>query len=94
LQLLTPVLDCLRHEKIFISAVLHRSPEDPTSVLLHEVWADRDDLINVPMGRKHRSAYEARLPDRLRAPRRAEVWQRLRADAAVLAKHPSNLNLR
>src|ERR1700754_1209947 len=29
LQLLAPVLDDMRHEPTFISAVLHRSPEDP-----------------------------------------------------------------
>jgi quinol monooxygenase YgiN len=96
LQLLTPVLDCMRHENTFISAVLHRSPDDATIFMLYEVWADRDDLINVQMKREYRSAYEARLADLLREPRRAEVWQRLRADATFFARpqHHQNLNLR
>ena len=86
LQLLTPVLDAMRHEPTFISAVLHRSPEDPSSFMLYEVWADRDDLVNVQMKREYRAAYEARLPGLLREPRRAVIWQRLREDFTFFAK--------
>ena len=80
LALLTPVLDAMRHETTFVSAALHRNPNDPTSFMLYEVWADRDDLVNVQMKRDYRATYEARLPDLLREPRRAEIWDRLRAD--------------
>jgi quinol monooxygenase YgiN len=31
LRLLTPVLDAMRHEPTFVTAALHRSPDDPTS---------------------------------------------------------------
>jgi quinol monooxygenase YgiN len=86
LQLLSPVLDAMRHEPTFISAVLHRSPEDPNNFMLYEVWADRDDLVNVQMKREYRAAYEARLPDLLREPRRAVTWERLRGDFSFFAK--------
>jgi quinol monooxygenase YgiN len=85
LRLLTPVLDAMRHEPTFVSAALHRSPDEPASFMLYEVWADRDDLINVQMKREYRRAYEARLPDLLRQPRRAEVWRRMRADFTFFA---------
>ena len=85
LALLTPVLDAMRHETTFISAALHRSPDDPTSFMLYEVWADLDDLVNVQIKRDYRTTYEARLPDLLREPRRAEIWDRLRADFTFFA---------
>jgi quinol monooxygenase YgiN len=85
LRLLSPVLDAMRHESTFISAVLHRSPEDPCSFMLYEIWADRDDLVNVQMKRDYRAAYEARLPELLREPRRAVIWERLRSDFAFFA---------
>ena len=85
LALLTPVLNAMRHETTFVSAALHRSPDDPASFMLYEVWADRDDLVNVQMKRDYRAAYEARLPDFLREPRRAEIWDRLRADFTFFA---------
>ena len=41
------------------------------------------------MKRAHRSAYEARLPELLREPRRAEVWRPLRGDFAFFTEgHP------
>jgi quinol monooxygenase YgiN len=86
LALLTPVLDAMRHETTFVSAGLHRSPDDPTSFMLCEVWADRNDLVNVQMKRDYRTTYEARLPDLLREPRRAEIWDGLRADFTFFAR--------
>ena len=80
LRLLAPVLDAMRHEATFVNAALHQDPEDPTRFMLYETWADRDDLVEVQMRREYRSAYEARLPEILREPRRAEVWRRLRGD--------------
>jgi quinol monooxygenase YgiN len=86
LSLLTPVLDAMRHETTFVTAALHRSPDDLTSFMLYEVWADRDDLVNVQMKRDYRATYEARLPDLLRESRRAEIWDRLRADFTFFAR--------
>ena len=85
LRLLTPVLDAMRHEPTFINAALHRDPEDPTRFMLCETWADRTDLVEVQMKRPYRSAYGARLPELLREPRRAELWQPLRRDFTFFA---------
>lgn len=80
LGLLRPVLDAMRHEPNFVNAVLHRDPDDPARFMLYETWADLDDVVSVQMKRPYRAAYEARLPDLLKAPRRAEVWRPMRAD--------------
>jgi quinol monooxygenase YgiN len=86
LTFLTPVLDAMRHETTFISAALHPSPDDPTSFMLYEVWAGRDDLMNVQMKRDYRTTDEARHPDLLHEPRRAEIWDGLRADFTFFAR--------
>ncbi|MBK1660785.1 antibiotic biosynthesis monooxygenase [Paracraurococcus ruber] len=80
LRLLHPVLDAMRAEPGFVSAALHRDPADPARFLLHEIWADRQDLVEVQMRRPYRAEYEAQLPALLRRPRAAEVWAPLRAD--------------
>ncbi|WP_431856294.1 putative quinol monooxygenase [Azospirillum sp.] len=85
LALLTPVLDAMRHEATFVNAVLHRDPADPARFMLYETWTDVDDVVTVQMKRDYRRAYEARLPDLLREPRQAQVWQPLRSDAAPVS---------
>ncbi|MCC7272613.1 MAG: antibiotic biosynthesis monooxygenase [Alphaproteobacteria bacterium] len=86
LALLTPVLDAMRHETTFVNAVLHQDPDDATRFMLYETWADRDDLQWVQIHRGYRRAYEDRLPDLLREPRRVEIWQCRRADFVFLAR--------
>lgn len=83
LDLLTPVLDAMRHEPSFINAVLHRSPDDPTLFMLYETWADRDELVEVQIPRAYRQAYIAALPDVLRQERGVTVWQPMRGDFAT-----------
>jgi quinol monooxygenase YgiN len=85
LRLLSPVLDAMRHEPTFINAVLHRDPEDSTRFMLYETWADLEELQAVQMKRRYRRDYEARLPQLLREPRRAEIWQPLRGDITTVA---------
>jgi quinol monooxygenase YgiN len=80
LGLLGPVLDAMRHEPTFVDAVLHRDPDDPARFMIYETWADLDDVASVQMRRAYRAAYEARLPDLLREPRRVGVWRPMRAD--------------
>jgi quinol monooxygenase YgiN len=80
LELLTPVLDAMRREPTFVTASLHRDPAEPSRFLLHEVWADRADLVEVQAKRAYRDAYWARLPDLLAAPREVQEWQPLRTD--------------
>ena len=85
LRLLAPGLDAMRHEASFINAALHQDPDDPTRFMLYETWADRTELVEVQMKRPYRSAYEARLPELLHEPRRAEAWRPLQGDFAFFA---------
>lgn len=84
LALLGPVLDAMRHEPSFIDAALNRDPEDPSRFMLHETWADRDELVEVQMKRPYRDAYWAGLDDLLAAPREVQVWRPMRRDAGRL----------
>lgn len=85
LDLLTPVLDAMRHEPTFINAVLHQDPEDPSRFMLYETWADLDDVVQVQMHRDYRKAYWERLPDLLREPRQIQTWTPMRRDFTFFA---------
>ena len=86
LDLLTPVLDAMRHETTFINAVLHQDPEDPTRFMLYETWADLDDVVQVQLGRDYRKAYWDRLPSLLREPRQIQTWKPMRQDFTFFAE--------
>jgi quinol monooxygenase YgiN len=86
LDLLTPVLDAMRHEATFVNAVLHRDRDDPTRFMIYETWSDLNDVAEVQVKRDYRRAYEARLPELLREPRKIEFWQPLRGDFAFLSR--------
>ncbi|BCM87066.1 putative quinol monooxygenase [Methylobacterium indicum] len=75
LDLLTAVMDAMRHEATYRAATLHADPDDPTRFLLHEIWADHDDVVNVQLHRPYRRAWHAALPELLREERRIEVWR-------------------
>lgn len=85
-DLLTPVLDAMRHEATFINAALHQDPEDPSRFMLYETWADLDDVVQVQMHRDYRKAYWDRLPDLLREPRRVQTWMPMRRDFTFFAR--------
>ncbi len=84
-DLVTPVLDAMRHEKTFVNTVLNQDPEDPTRFMLYETWADKEDFLEIQMHRDYRKAYEARLPEILRTPRTMTYWRPLREDFAFFA---------
>ena len=85
LRLLTPVLNAMRHEASFVSAVLHQDREDPTRFMIYETWTDLNDVAQVQVKREYRREYEARLPELLREPRRVQFWRPLRGDFTFLA---------
>jgi len=85
LDLLTPVLDAMRHEPTFINAVLHQDPEDPSRFMLYETWADLDDVVQVQMHRDYRKTFWERLPDLLREPRQVQTWKPIRRDFTFFA---------
>ncbi len=90
LNLLAPVLDAMRHEPTFINAVLHQDRDDPARFMIYETWTDLTDVAEVQVKRDYRRAYEARLPDLLREPRKVEFWQPLRGDFTFLARSPGS----
>ncbi len=75
LHLITGVLDAMRHEATYRSAMLHEDPNDSLRFLLHEVWADHDDVVNVQLGRPYRRDWHEALPDLLADDRRIGVWR-------------------
>lgn len=83
LDLLTPVLDAMRHEASFIDAVLHRDPENPLRFMLYETWASMEDVVQVQIQRDYRQAYWNGLPGLLAEDRQVQVWKPLRGDFAV-----------
>jgi quinol monooxygenase YgiN len=82
LDLLGGVLDAMRHEANFENATLHADPADPSRFLLHETWADHQDVLDVQIHRPYRTAWHAALPELLVTPRDISMWQPLRRDVA------------
>ena len=80
LALLNGVLDAMRHEAMFVEAMLHAEPEDANRLMLYETWQDHDDVVNVQIHRPYRQAFHEALPTMLAAPRDISIWRCLRAD--------------
>ncbi|MGV6873800.1 putative quinol monooxygenase [Pseudochelatococcus sp. B33] len=73
LDLLTGVLDRMRHEDTFIDARLSEVTERPNEFVLHETWASREDVINVQLNRPYRRSWHEALPDLLEAEREITI---------------------
>lgn len=80
LVMLNELLDTMRHEENFVNATLHGDPEDPCRFLLHETWADHQDVLDVQLHRPYRQAWHEALPELLAKPREVSIWQSLRVD--------------
>ncbi len=79
LQLLTEVMDTMGREANYRAATLHEDPDDPTRFLLHEVWADHQDVVNVQIHHPYRRAWHQALPELLREDRRIEIWRPIKS---------------
>ncbi|WP_061936016.1 putative quinol monooxygenase [Aureimonas sp. AU22] len=75
LRLLTDVLYAMAHEVNYRGAVLHEDPADPNRFLLHEVWADHDDVVKVQIHRSYRREWHEALRELLDGDRTIEVWR-------------------
>jgi quinol monooxygenase YgiN len=82
LTLLGDVLDAMRHEDMFLNATLHQDPEDEYRFLLHETWADHQDVLDVQLARPYRQAWHEALPELLSEERSISIWKPLRSDLA------------
>ena len=80
LSLLNGVLDAMRHESTFINADFHEDPNDRCHFLLHETWADHQNVIDLQLKRPYRKEWHAALDGLLEAPRDISIWQPLRSD--------------
>lgn len=79
-SLLGEVLDAMRHEENFVAAALSVDPEDEAHFLLHETWADHDDVVSVQLARPYRAAWHAALPKLLETDRIVSIWSPVRSD--------------
>lgn len=73
LELLTGVLDRMRHEETFVDARLARVADTENEFVLHETWTSRDDVVNVQLNRPYRQAWHAALPELLDGEREITV---------------------
>lgn len=78
--LIEGVLDHMREEENFRSAAFSVDPEDDCHFLLHETWADHDDVVNAQLNRPYRQAWHAALPELLEGERKISIWSPLRSD--------------
>ena len=85
LALVAEVNDRMRYEPTFLNTVLSRSDDEPGTIVIHEMWLDRDDFTSVQMKRDYRARYEARLPALLRAERTMRYFEPVRADFAFMS---------
>ena len=83
LALLNGVLDAMRHEPMFVEAMLHADPDDANRLMLYETWQDHEDVVNVQIYRPYRQAFHEALPRMLAAPRDIAIWRCLRVDRAA-----------
>jgi quinol monooxygenase YgiN len=73
------VLDAMSKEPDFINTYLHRDLDDPDTLVLYESWAcSREHFIAHHLKAPYRKAYEARLPEMLKAKRTLEFLNPVR----------------
>ncbi|WP_420992423.1 putative quinol monooxygenase [Cupriavidus sp. 30B13] len=74
------VLDQMSREPDFINTYLHRSVEDPDTLVLYETWACSEAYFkSYHLSRPYRQAYEAALPGLLKAARTLEFLAPVRS---------------
>lgn len=67
------VLADMSHEPDFLECTLHRSQDDPNTLVVYESWScDRAYFLQHHLSRPYRAEYERALPERLAAERRIE----------------------
>src|SRR6266853_6945761 len=59
MALLNDVFEAMKVEETFVSATALRSAEDPDTILLYEIWVDRENFMSVQLKRPYRDRYEA-----------------------------------
>ena len=79
MALLNDVFEAMKVEETFVSATALRRAEDPDTILLYEIWVDRENFMSVQLKRPYRDRYEAGVPDLLRSPRKLSFFEPIRS---------------
>jgi quinol monooxygenase YgiN len=78
--MLTQVAETMAREPDFVNTWIHEDLNDPDTLVLYETWAcSRETFLSTHLARPYRQAYEAALPELLKAPRSIVFLKRLRA---------------
>jgi quinol monooxygenase YgiN len=80
LELLNGVLDVMRDEPMFRSAILYRDPSSEHNFMLYETWESHEDVLSVQLQRPYRQAWHDALPRLLDGARDITIWEPLRSD--------------
>ena len=81
------ILDAMSGEPDFVTTYLNQAPDDPDTFVLYEVWAcSREHFLQHHLGKPYRQAFEAQLPQWLRAERSIEFLDLRRSYHAAPAK--------
>ncbi len=75
LAMLDDLFAAMHSELTFVNATALQSTDNPDTIVLCETWLDVDNFTSVQMKRPYRAAYEARLPEMLREPRRVDFFR-------------------
>ncbi len=75
LALLDDLFAAMHSEPTFVNATALQRTDDPDTIVLCETWLDADNFTTVQMSRPYRAAYESRLPEILREPRRVDFFR-------------------
>lgn len=74
------VLDAMSHEPDFVNTYLHRSADDPDTLVLYETWAcSTEYFINHHLKKDYRADYERKLGALLKADRRIDWLEPIKA---------------
>src|SRR5882672_2430656 len=75
-KMLLEVGEHIAKEPEFVSASVHEDMDDPDTLVIYETWAgSREHLLKHQLGKPYRAAYEAALPEMLKAERRIVCLQ-------------------
>jgi quinol monooxygenase YgiN len=81
-ELVSRVLDDMRHEENFVATTLCRDPATPGRFFLFETWKSRERFVTEDLTRAYRRPYEARLAEIQQGERSFQEWVQVRADYA------------
>lgn len=85
-EIVSRVIDRMRHEENFVSTTLCRDPAAPGRFFLFETWKNRARFLAEDLSREYREPYSARLAEIQAEERAFEEWEQIRADYSLSAR--------